>query len=52
MLYYFRIDVSDEIDVDKTNESKECDICPYYFLNKDFNFQPNVCNWCCDIYEP
>ena len=40
MLYYFRIDVSDGIDVDKTSESKECDICHYYFVNKGFNFQP------------
>ena len=52
MLYYFRIDVSDGIYVDKTSESKECDICHYYVLNKGFNFQPNVCNWCYDIYEP
>ena len=44
MLYYFRIDVSDGIDVDKTSESKECDICHYYVLNKGFTFQPNVCN--------
>ena len=39
MLYY------DRIDVNKTSESKECDICHYwYFLNKGFNFEPNVCN--------
>ena len=27
MLYYGRIDVSEGIDVNKTSESKECDIC-------------------------
>ena len=27
MLYYDRIDVSKEIDVNKTRESKECNIC-------------------------
>ena len=27
MLYYDRIDFSEGIDVIKTNESKECDIC-------------------------
>ena len=44
MLYYDRIGVSEGIDVDKTRESKECDICHYwYFLNKGFQFQPNVC---------
>ena len=47
MLYYDRIAVSEEIDVNKTSASKECDICYYcYFLNYSFKFQPNVCNRC------
>ena len=47
MLYFDRIEVSEGIDVNKTNEPKECDICHYwYFLNKGFTFQPNVCNKC------
>ena len=29
MLYYNRIDVSQGIDINKTNPSKECDICHY-----------------------
>ena len=29
MLYYDRTDVSEEIDVNKTSESKECNICHY-----------------------
>ena len=29
MLYFNRIDVSGGIDVNKTRESKECDICHY-----------------------
>ena len=34
---YDRIDVSEEIDIDKTNESKECDICHYwYFFRQGF----------------
>ena len=45
MLCYDRIDVSKTIDVNKTNESKYYDIWLYWFsLNKDFKFQPNVCN--------
>ena len=32
MLYYDRIDDSEGIDVNKTNASKECDIC-HYLLN-------------------
>ena len=40
-----RIDVSEGIYVNKTSESKECDICLYwYFLNEDYKFQLNVCN--------
>ena len=50
MLYYDKIDVSEGIDVDKTSELKECDICHYwYYLNKGFKFQPNVCNRCHDL---
>ena len=45
MLYFDRIDVSEEIDVNKTSASKDCDIFHYwYFLNYIFKFQPNVCN--------
>ena len=30
--------------------NQECDIYHYcYFLNKRFQFQPNVCNWCYDL---
>ena len=44
MLYYDRIDVSEEIDLNKTSASKEFGICHYwYFLNKVFKFQPYVC---------
>ena len=45
MLYFNRIDASEGTDVNETIASKECDICHYwYFLNKDFKFEPNVCN--------
>ena len=50
MIYCDRIDVSEGIDVNKISESKECDICHYwYFLNKGFKFQPNDCNRCHDL---
>ena len=32
MLEYERIDISEGIDVNKTNLSKECDICHYCIL--------------------
>ena len=48
MLYYDRID--EGIDVNKTSESKECDVCHHwYFLDKCFKFQPDVCSGCHDV---
>ena len=32
MLYYDRIVVSEGIDVNITSESKECDICDYWYF--------------------
>ena len=32
MLEYEQIDISKGIDVNKTNLSKECDICHYWYL--------------------
>ena len=50
MLYFDRIDVSEGINVTKTNESKDYDICHHwYFLNEDFRFQPNASNRCHDL---
>ena len=45
MLHYNRINVSEGIDVNKMSESKECDICHYwFFLDKEFKFHPDICN--------
>ena len=50
MLYFYRLNVSEGIDVNKTNKSKECDNCHYwYFLSKGFKFQPIICNRCHDL---
>ena len=47
MLQYDRIDISEGIDVNKTNESKECDICHFwYFLDKDFKYEPYLWDSC------
>ena len=49
MIYYDRIGVSERTDINKTSESKECDICYYWhLLNKGYKFQTNVCNGCYD----
>ena len=29
MLYYGRIDLSEGVEINKTNASKKCDVCPY-----------------------
>ena len=47
MLYYDRIDSSN---VNKTSDSKEFNICHYwYFLDKVFRFQLDICNECHDL---
>ena len=52
MLKYDRIDISEGIDVNKTNESKECKFCHYwYFLNKNFSYSPYTCDGCYDIVQ-
>ena len=52
MLEYNRIDVSERIGVDKTNESKKCDTCHYwYFKNIGFKYEPYLCNVCHDLKQ-
>ena len=39
MLEYERIDISEGIDLNKSDRSKECDICHcWYILDKNFNY--------------
>ena len=52
MLEYDRIDISKGIDIDKTNKLKECDICHYwYFFDKNYNYEPYLCNGCYDLMQ-
>ena len=52
MLKYDRIDISEGIDFNKTNESKDCKFCHYwYFLNKNFSYDPYTCDGCYDIVQ-
>ena len=47
MLQYERIDISEGIDVNKTNLSKGCDIRHYwYFKDIGFKYEPYLCNGC------
>ena len=50
MLKYERIDVSEGIDPDKSDKSKECMICHYwYFKDIGYKYEPHVCNGCQDL---
>ena len=51
MLEYDTIDLSEGIDIKKCKEtSRECSLCKfYYFLDKNFNYGPYLCNGCYDL---
>ena len=52
MLEYGRTDISEGIDVNKTNLSKECDICHYwYFKDIGFKYGPYLWNGCHDLMQ-
>ena len=43
---------SEGIDINKTNASKECDICHYwYFLDKNFKYELYLYNGCHDLMQ-
>ena len=49
---YERIDISEGIGVNKTNLSKEWDICHYwYFKDVGFKYEPYLCNGCHDVMQ-
>ena len=53
MLCYDRIDIFQEIDLNKTNESYICVIiCNYYyFLKVNFRFQPKLIDSCHNLMQ-
>ena len=51
MLEYHKIDISEGIDTNKKVHQKS-DICHYwYFLDKNFNYEPYLCNGCHDLMQ-
>ena len=50
MMQCNKINVSEEIDVNKTSAWKDCELCHYWFF-KDigFKFEEHVCNKCHDL---
>ena len=52
MREYNRIDISEELDVNKISLSKECDICHYwYFKNIAFKYEKYLCNGCHNLMQ-
>ena len=51
MLVYEKIDISDGIDVDMSDKSKECTLCHWYFLDKSFSYGPYVCDGCYNMMQ-
>ena len=52
MLEYDRFDISEGIDINITNASKECDIWHYwYILDKNVNYEPYLSNGCHDLMQ-
>ena len=52
MLKYDKVDITEGIDVDKTNKSRECMFCHYWhYLNKNFSCSPFTCDGCYNIVQ-
>ena len=52
MLEYNRIDISEGTDVNKTNSSKEFDICQYWYFNDiGFKYESYLCNGSHDLMQ-
>ena len=52
MLEYERIHVLEGIDVNKSNKSKEYDLCHnWYFIDKNFDYEPYLCNGSQDLMQ-
>ena len=52
MLKYDKIDITEGIDVDKTNKSRECIFCHcWYYLKENFRYGPFTCDGCYNIVQ-
>ena len=52
MLECDKIDISEDIVINKTSASKRCDISHcWYFLNENFSYEPYLCNGCHDLMQ-
>ena len=47
-----QVDITEGIDFNKTNKSRECKFCHYwYYLNKNFSYGPFTCDGCYAIVQ-
>ena len=52
MLVYEKIDISDGIDADMSDKSKECMLCHYWhFLEKNFSYGPFLRDGCYNMMQ-
>ena len=52
MLKYDKSDIKIGFDLIKTNKSRECMFCHYwYYLNKSFSYGPFTCDGCYNIVK-
>ena len=52
MLVYEKIDISNGVDVDKSDKSKEYKFCHYWcFLDKSFSYGPYLCDRCYNMMQ-
>ena len=52
MLEYDIIDISEGIDADKSNKSKECMLCHYWYsLDKNLSYGPYLCDGSYNIMQ-
>ena len=46
---YDRVDLDKEKDFAKSNNSKECIVCHYWYSNHGLQYQNSICNGCYDL---
>ena len=52
MIQFERIDVSEEIDINNSSESKECMLCNYWYFNDiGYEYEQYVCDGYRVIYQ-
>ena len=52
MIEYERINISEVINLNTTNKSKECMLYHYYyFLYKNFSYGPYLCDGCYNVTQ-